>query len=151
MLRCGRSSVHKGNMASGKGQGTGTHRKARGFNPAACWTFRVSWPWRRCKRLNVASSTGTRPVNEPSGCPADRQAIRLRFAQSRQWTLPYRISVWLGARPCPRLSSDVRSSRRNDNPIGHGIPFDTVAFVLCSTRDLSEENEKLREGCMMGR
>jgi hypothetical protein len=61
-------------------------------------------------------------------------------------TLPHRISVWLGARPCPRLSSDVRSSRTNDSPIGRGIPFDTAAFVLCSTRDLSGETKKLFKG-----
>ena len=58
---------------------------------------------------------------------------------------PYRISTWLEARPCPRLSSDVRSSRRNDNPTGHGILFDIVVFVLCSTRDLRGRERERNE------
>ena len=102
----------------------------------------MSWPCKRCRRLNVASSTGTRAVNEPSGCPADGQIPSTGYCA--KWT--YRISAWLVARPCPRLSSDARSSPRNDIPTGYGIPFDRAAFVLCSTRDLitDEQDEQGR-------
>ena len=56
----------------------------------------------------------------------------------------YRILIWLEERPYPRLSSDVRLSRRNGNPIDHGIPFDIAIFVLCSTRNLREAKTSKR-------
>jgi hypothetical protein len=132
---CGRSCRRRRPSAPVKGKASRVrrYRKARGFSPAACWTFRVSWPWRRCRRLNVASSTGTMAVNEPSGCPAGHQIPTGDYCA---YKTSYHISAWLAARPCPRLSSYARSSPRNDIPIDHEIPFDRAAFVLCSTRGL---------------
>jgi hypothetical protein len=130
------------------------YRNARGFNPAMCCTFRVSWPWRRCRRLNVVSSTGTSAVNEPSGCPvngSDELRIHttpenlphISFACGATMSSPFirraivteeRYSDWLWnsvwhSRFCPLFDSGPASGDANEGRAQRGSNTTCTYYV----------------------